>query len=251
MRTYIVTGTSKGLGEAIVRELLQPENELICLSRKENTQLNQEAKEKGVPFTFYSCDVSQNEQVKTILSQIFERHDFSSADSMTLINNAGIVEPIETIGKTDSEALDLNISINLIAPIILTNWFIHAFSDYSIEKIIVNITSGAARNPYHGWAAYCSSKAGLDMFTKTVSIEQNKATHPVKVMAFSPGVMDTEMQGQIRSSSEESFAEVNRFRELDNKGMLRSPEFVANKLIALITNDFNSGAIYDITGFLD
>lgn len=117
--------------------------------------------------------------------------------------------------------------------------------------MIVNISSGAANNPMYGWNTYCSTKAGLDMFTKSVGLEQKEASHPTTILAFSPGVMDTDMQGVIRASDKEDFSAVNKFQHYYQSGELRSPGFVAEKMLDLIlTKDVDNGRIYDIKEFI-
>jgi benzil reductase ((S)-benzoin forming) len=250
MITYIITGVSKGLGESLAQQVMKPNHYLICLSRQKNPKLIDQAEKAGCEIAYYTCDLSDQGAILDVTNQILKETPISRSEKLVLINNAGVVEPIKKIGNTEAGALAQNIQINLIAPMILMNWFIQAFSDKSCEKLVVNISSGAGTNPYHGWAAYCSSKAGLDMFTRTVSLEQEKDPHPTKVMAFSPGVMDTEMQGQIRSTDEGNFSKVSQFREYKEKGQLRTPKLVAGRLLSLLDKGFESGRVYGIQELL-
>lgn len=246
MATYMITGVSKGLGESLAKQLLKPENRLICISRRQNQELLSKAEAAGVTHNFYACDLNETDAIHETLSQIHRDLTFEEEDQLILINNAGVVEPIVRIGEAREADLAQNIKVNLIAPMILSNWFIQSFSSLGIEKTIVNISSGAASNPYDGWASYCSSKAGLDMFTRTVALEQDRTPSPVKMISFSPGIMDTEMQGQIRSSDEAHFSNVEQFRAFKENGHLRSPDLVATKLLELLDNGIESGRIYSI-----
>jgi benzil reductase ((S)-benzoin forming) len=250
MITYIITGVSKGLGESLALQVMKPDHLLICLSRRKNQKFIDQAEKAGCELAYFTCDLNDQNALLDVAGRILKETPISRSQRLVLINNAGVVEPIKKIGKAKAEDLAQNIQVNLIAPIILMNWFIQAFSDHAVPKQVVNVSSGAGTNPYHGWAAYCSSKAGLDMFTRTVAIEQEQEPHPTKVMAFSPGVMDTEMQGQIRASDEGNFSKVNQFRDYKEKGLLRTPELVAGRLLDLLDKGFENGRIYGIQELL-
>ncbi|HSU79450.1 MAG TPA: (S)-benzoin forming benzil reductase [Candidatus Angelobacter sp.] len=250
MITYIITGVSKGLGESLARQVMKPDHLLICLSRRENQKLIDEAREAGCEIVYYTCDLSDQEAIIDVTNRLLKETSISQSERLVLINNAGIVEPIKKIGYAEAGDLAQNIQVNLIAPMILMNWFIQTFSDHPAQKQVANVSSGAGTNPYHGWAAYCSSKAGLDMFTRTIAIEQEHDPRPTEVMAFSPGVMDTEMQGQIRAADEDNFSKVSQFREYKEKGLLRTPELVASRLLDLLDKGFESGRVYSIQELL-
>jgi len=94
----------------------------------------------------------------------------------------------------------------------------------------VNITSGAAERSVYGWSTYGSSKAGLNYFTATTALELSQNNVPHRIVAFSPGVMDTNMQEDIRSSSEDAFADVDKFKQLKEQGQLRGTDVVAKAL---------------------
>ena len=68
-------------------------------------------------------------------------------------------------------------------------------------KRVVSISSGAGKKPYPGWGAYCTAKAGLDMLTRCVGVEQMNQPHPVEIYSIAPGVVDTDMQREIRAAS--------------------------------------------------
>ncbi|WP_191557234.1 (S)-benzoin forming benzil reductase [Metabacillus idriensis] len=246
MNTTIITGASRGLGEAIVKQLLKPEHQIIYLSRSENKELRRLAVENGAILQFVPCDLSNAPHIEAAIPEIFENIDMSAAEKITLINNAGTVDPMKPVGKAEAAELEAHVQLNLIAPMVLSNAFAAETKNIQAEKVVVNISSGAANNPIYGWNAYCSSKAGLDMFTKAFGLEQKQEEHPVTVLSFSPGIMDTDMQGSIRNTQPEDFAEVARFQEYHESGKLRSAEFVASELLKLLNSPFENGRVYDI-----
>jgi benzil reductase ((S)-benzoin forming) len=161
-----------------------------------------------------------------------------------------MVAPMKRVGNAEADELTKHYSLNLLTPVILCQAFAKWVSGFKGKKTIVNISSGAGHKPSKGWSAYCSSKAGLDMFTKVFGLEQMDQKHPITVISFSPGIMDTDMQGEIRTSDKEDFQQVERFQEYHEKGQLRDPDFVAEKLLALLENKLDNGRKYDIKEFL-
>ncbi len=165
-----------------------------------------------------------------------------------MINNAGTVEPIGLIGTIDNAKLTEAVAINLTAPMILSNAFISVLEKFKGQKKIVNISSGAGRNPYEGWGVYCTTKAGLDHFSRVVSLEQEKAEYPVHILSIAPGIIDTGMQETIRASNADDFPLHDRFVDYKRQGHLSSAEETASKLISVIDReDFSKlGPIADI-----
>ncbi|MFL6561290.1 MAG: SDR family NAD(P)-dependent oxidoreductase [Bacillus sp. (in: firmicutes)] len=116
---------------------------------------------------------------------------------------------------------------------------------------VINITPGAAEHPIEGWSVYCSSKAGLNMFTQTAALEQSERNSNNTIIAFSPGVMDTNMQEQIRSTSKEAFKDLDRFKGYEEKNILLPVENVANALVdLLLSKDVDSGKVYNVKDLL-
>ena len=107
--------------------------------------------------------------------------------------------------------MKLAIALNLTAPMILSNAFIMKLKDFEGTKRIVNISSGAGRNAYEGWGTYCTTKAGLDHFSRVVALEQENAEYPVDIVSIAPGIIDTGMQETIRGSKEEAFPLLDQF----------------------------------------
>lgn len=113
--------------------------------------------------------------------------------------------------------------------------------------MIVNVTSGAADHPIRGWNVYGATKAAMNMHTRVAGLEQEHAADSHKIIAFSPGIMDTEMQGTIRSADEKAFSEIDQFVSFKTNGELRQPAQVAETLVNLILNKhLINGRIYSV-----
>ncbi|MBI9034286.1 MAG: (S)-benzoin forming benzil reductase [Bacteroidales bacterium] len=246
MNAYIITGASRGLGAAISKQLIDDHSLVIALSRTVNQELISLAEENNVPFHFLNFDLADIENIPSLMTQIFEIINAFEIEKIALINNAGILDPMMPIEKVKPKDLQMHMNINLVAPMLLSSEFIRYTSRWQCEKTIFNISSGAAHNPYFGWAAYCSSKAGLNMFTQVAAEEQYSAINPVKIIAFAPGVIETDMQKQIRSVNEKDFKRKEKFVNLKNSGALLKTKDVARVIIQNIFNqDFPQGAIID------
>ncbi|MCG7344499.1 SDR family NAD(P)-dependent oxidoreductase [Sporosarcina sp. ACRSL] len=237
MNITIVTGASKGIGYELMKQLKEKGDKVIGIARS-----NPNGDEDLI-----IADLSKTDRLTGMITSILEEN-LSIATSFTLINNAGTVEPIGFIGSIDESKLTDALAVNLTAPMILSNAFIAALEKFEGRKRIVNISSGAGRKPYEGWGVYCTTKAGLDHFSRVVSIEQEKTEFPVEIVSIAPGIIDTGMQETIRSSNAEDFPLLERFIDYKEHGYLSSAAETANKLIAVVEmeNFKNIGPIADL-----
>jgi benzil reductase ((S)-benzoin forming) len=250
MKYYIITGTSRGLGEAIAKELLNKGNSIFCISRIRNEKLIGLAKELKVDLEYISFDLSQVDNIDSLMRKLFMKINRTKVESLTLINNAGVLAPIKPIELCTSEEIITNTHINMTAPMLLSSNFISLAEDIKVDKQIINISSGAGKKPYFGWSNYCSSKAGIDLFTRCIGLEQAKKEYPVRIISFSPGTIDTEMQQEIRMTAKENFQDIERFISFKEEGKLLAPEVVARYVLQIMDNkEIRNGELLDIKQF--
>ena len=226
MNYYYLTGTGKGIGKALALLLLEnPQNYVLGLSR--NNELKHER------FEFIPLDLSDFRNVSE-----FQFIDIQDAEKISLINNAGIIGDIKHVGTADNFSIYQTFMVNSIAPAVLMNNFIKAYQDVPVEKVILNVSSGAGRHAIESWSTYCASKAALDTYSQVANLEQNlhKKSSSVKVFSVAPGIVDTQMQNQIRAVDANDFSGVERFIEYKNKGELQSPEKTAELLNRILQN---------------
>ena len=240
MDIVIVTGASKGIGFELSKQLKAKGKKVIGIARTVPEDAD----------TFVSADLSDTDHLDKLILSIFEEN-IEIATSFTLINNAGMVDPIGLIGAVQAEVIAKAIAVNLTAPILISNAFISGLQNFGGTKRIVNISSGAGRKPYEGWGTYCTTKAGLDHFTRVVALEQTNAKYPVEIVAVAPGIIDTGMQETIRASGADEFPLLAQFIDYKEQGLLNSAEQTAQKLIEFMENeDFKAvGPIVDIRNF--
>lgn len=224
MNYYFITGTSKGLGKALTELVLEDaSNYVYGISRTNNISHKN--------FTFIALDLSNLSEVKN-----FKFPTISDATKIVLINNAGIVGDIKHIGNLDNEKIISTYSINLISPTILTNLFISSFSS-TIKKQIINISSGAGHSPIDGWSVYCATKAGLDMFSLVLQEEINANKLNIKTINLAPGIIDTNMQDEIRRADEANFTNIKHFVEYKNNGDLAHPTTTAKQVMIFLLDE--------------
>ena len=96
--------------------------------------------------------------------------------------------------------------------------------------VLLNISSGAGRRAYAGWSSYCASKAAVDRLSEVVALEE---AGRLRVHAVAPGVVESNMQAQVRGASMEQFPEVEKFRTLHRTGALATPEAAGRDLLRL------------------
>jgi benzil reductase ((S)-benzoin forming) len=216
---FFITGTSKGIGKALALELLQLQyNKVFGISR--GLSIHHEH------YVHFYIDLSDADVVSG-----FRFPDLTDATSVYLINNAGTLGEVGYSGKIQNEKIKETFTVNIISPAVLMNKFIEKFAKVQGKKVILNISSGAARKPIDGWSNYCASKAALDMLSETVQQECTIAGNGFRIFSIYPGVVDTAMQEQIRSAAERDFSTVEKFREYKESGELQHAEVVARKIL--------------------
>lgn len=237
MDIIIITGASKGIGRQLVSQFNQTGAIVYGMARTNPEKMD----------SMFEVDLADTARAIAILEGVLKQHK-EEASSITLINNAGMVEPIGLVGALDAQQIEQAIKVNLTAPIHLMNTFIDTLKDFKGTKKILNISSGAGRKEYEGWGIYCTTKAGLDHFSRVVAVEQKKASYPTGIVSIAPGIIDTGMQETIRASTEKKFPHLKRFEALKRQGQLSSAHETAEKLVQFVneTDFLTTETIADI-----
>ncbi|ANU28141.1 SDR family NAD(P)-dependent oxidoreductase [Planococcus versutus] len=224
---YIITGASKGIGLEWSKQLTEQGHLVIGIARTQPEYFPSNY--------FLSTDLTQLDQIETVIEKALALVT-KDIDGIVLVNNAGTVEPIGFAHTNSADKVSQSIVLNLTAPMLLCGAFINQLKNNSVKKKIVNISSGAGRNPYEGWSAYCAGKAGLDHFSLCIDAENKD----VKVVSVAPGIIDTGMQEIIRQSDVADFPLIEKFMDYKKNGLLSSPEETAHLLTKMTQRvDFN------------
>ncbi|WP_440894837.1 (S)-benzoin forming benzil reductase [Amphibacillus sp. Q70] len=251
MKYAVVTGTSKGFGASIAERLLKAGVNVVGIARNQNQQLNQVADESRVSYQHFTCNLTDVDRLDRIFEKINDQVFKKDTELVYLINNAATVNPIDIATKHTIEAVQAHMQLNLIAPIITTALVLKRAKHCGIKTIITNISSGAADRSTYGWSAYGASKAGLNRYTNTVALEQKELGTKHKVILFNPSIMDTNMQGDIRSASPESFQAVDQFKQYKEDNQLSDTSDVAEVLVDILMDEEKiiNGKYYQIKDY--
>lgn len=232
MHYYFITGSSSGIGKALALALLEEDNTVVYgISRTQSINHRN--------YKHVALDLSSQAAVIA-----FRFPNLVSPNRVVLVNNAGTLGTVTHLGELDSQEIAGALNVNLVAPTILANAFMATYKLADSTKLIINITSGAATSPYDGWSVYCTGKAGIDMLSRVAAHEQQLGKkHPTTILAIAPGVVDTAMQNQLRSTDSKGFSRKQKFVDLKAKNQLYPPEAVAQRLVEIIKNPAQVGDV--------
>jgi benzil reductase ((S)-benzoin forming) len=257
-RLAIITGTTKGLGAALYAQAVSRAGKasdvadvvdvVVALSRdaapKENTTKN---------IGYFQADFAQPDLSLKAIQQAFAWVATLNIrfDDAILFNNAGVAEPvmpaINLAVDAGAAALSNHFAVNVISPMLLSSAFSLATKNLAGKRTVVHISSGAAKRPMAGWAAYCASKAALEMTGGVAALEAATNDPSLAICSLAPGVIDTPMQERIRGLSADKFVDVARFQQMHETGQLRTAEAVATDIYsAFEQNLLVNGGLLDI-----
>jgi len=165
------------------------------------------------------------------------------------VSNAGTVSPIGPASRKEPSEVIANLNINVTSAILFISEAVRQFQNQPCRKTVVQITSGAALREYFGWSLYCSAKAGMETFFRTVALEQQAEPYPFRAISIEPGIVDTDMQGSIRSASEQDFPDLQRFLEFQKAGALRPAAEVAQLVLKIVQQESGSGVRRSVRDF--
>ncbi|MBD3628613.1 SDR family NAD(P)-dependent oxidoreductase [Cyclobacterium sp.] len=237
---YIITGASKGLGKALSDLLKVDKNNLVI-------GIARSPLKSGANFTGISLDLGNTDQLMDKMDEILPEGPFKK---VVLVNNAGWIGEIAHTGYLAPTSIRDIYQVNVIAPALLMNAFMKKYDHHPGEKMIINVSSGAAGKVTDGWSGYSASKAALNQMTAVAQQESDLKNRGFRLFALSPGIIDTPMQETIRSAPEESFSSLSKFKTFKSEGALSTPEAIAKKVVYLITNHWEfSGVLQDVRNF--
>ncbi len=227
MITFYITGTSSGIGKALAEQALQIEDSMVY-------GFSRSCSIEHPNYKHTAIDLSNTQEV---LNTNFEKH--SDAYKIVLINNAGIIGDVKPIGELNNESIVKVFNLNTICPAILTNKFIQCYKNSDVQMVIINISSGAGRHSIESWGTYCASKAAVDMFSQVHQAESGFDNPKLRIFSIAPGIVDTNMQQQVRSVDSKDFPHLEKFIGYKTKGQLTSTEVVAKKILDVVDKPEN------------
>jgi hypothetical protein len=238
----VVTGHTRGLGAALAQTLLARGIAVLGVARTRHASQAQPASHApdaslrarfGDAFDEAEVDLANTAQLTQWLAGDTLSRFLAGAERAFLLNNAGTVQPIGPAGLQAPAEVAQAVALNVAAPLMLSSAFAAASVDVP-DRRIAHVSSGAARNAYAGWSVYCATKAALDHHARAVTLDGELG---LRIASVAPGVVDTDMQAQIRGADDARFPSRQRFVELERTGQLSSPAQAAQRFVDYLLSD--------------
>jgi 3-oxoacyl-[acyl-carrier protein] reductase len=205
--TILISGGSRGLGQAIVSSLLQDDAQVATFSRKATPFIEQAERDFSERFYYRPLDASDNLALREFVREVHRR--FGRVDA--LINNAAVaVDGVLALAR--EEDLQRMLDINLKAALILAKECSRLMLHQG-QGSIVNIASIIAERGFSGLVGYAATKAG--MIGMTHSLARELGPRNIRVNALAPGYLETEMS---QSLDEQRRAQIVRRTPLGRLG---------------------------------
>ncbi len=222
MKLFMITGGSRGLGQALCEQFEIRGYKILEFSR-------------SAPYEYSVwIDLANPEASRLAVAKAIGSLHPSQLQELIVINNAGTLEPIgPTSGKLYSDLMQ-NMNTNFVSAVIVLTEIIAKFQAAACRKVIANISSGAALKGRAGWSLYCAAKAGMENFMRALALEQQTQPQPFIPINIDPGIIDTEMQALIRETSPSDFPDVELFVQRKDQGLLVPPAKVAAAVIRIL-----------------
>jgi benzil reductase ((S)-benzoin forming) len=244
MNTHLtlITGASRGLGLAMAEQRLARGDVVVAMARRDSVAVAGPGK-----LLSWRLDLSDPQAAASRLQQWLQTQSGEAFASVSLINNAAVITPPAPLSQTSDAALSQALRVGLEAPVLLTAAFLRATAAWTMPRKVLLISSGLGRRAMAGAASYCAIKAGMDHLARGVALEEERLPHGARIVSLAPGVIDTDMQVQLRGADPALFPDREKFVGLQQAGQLDSPATAASKVLKYLDHaDFGSQPVADV-----
>ena len=195
-RTAIVTGASRGIGEAIAKGFSQAGADVVLVSRTISSlqrlarEIEEHSGRRAIPI---AADIGSPDEIQQAVEEILK----ISPRIDILVNNAGISPVLKHAEQMDLKEWEQIVRVNLTGTFLFSQAVGRAMIQQRSGKIINMVSVGAVVG-FPRMAAYCVTKAGILELTKVLAIEWAK--HNIQVNAIGPAYIETELTKGMRES---------------------------------------------------
>lgn len=244
MKISIITGASRGLGLAMAQQRLDSGYRVLAIARA-TPPVEHPALEA------WRADLADAAPVAARLEAWLAAQPAADVTAVELINNAGVISRLAPLDGVAADDLANALRVGLEAPLLLSAAFLRATAGWAASRKLLLISSGLGRRAMAGSASYCTAKAGMDHLARAVALEQQALQaaggNGARVCSLAPGVIDTDMQVQLRSADAAAFPERSRFEALKTGGALDSAATAAAKCLRVLDrDDFGANPVADV-----
>ncbi len=224
-RLAVVTGAARGIGRAIVLELLRQGRQVagLDLNAEQLGEMEEVVKGEGFEVITLCVDITNTEQLTDTLNSLIEEHGGIGI----LVNNAGITRD-RLMMQMDDDDYDKVMAVNLRAAFIATRIAVRSMVRNKFGRI-VSMSSVAGVMGQAGSANYAASKAGLIGMTKSIAREVGKKN--VTANCIAPGFIMTDMTAKLPDAVKEAAKNIIPVRKFG------TPEDVARAIAFLAGDD--------------
>lgn len=236
----IVTGHSRGLGAAIANILLARDIAVLGISRHGNAALTERYPQR---LDEVALDLADSAALARWLEKESLAGLMNGTDTLLLVNNAGLLAPVGPLPSQPPASIAQSLACNIGAALMLAAAAAHVAAGKGNLRIL-HLSSGAGRNAIPGWSVYGAGKAALDHHARAVATD---ASPGIRICSLAPGVIDTDMQTEIRATPPENFPLRARFEQLKVNGGLARPEDCAARIVEfLLSPGFGETPVADL-----
>ena len=248
-RTALITGASRGIGQAIAQDYAQEGANLVLSASNEAAlqRVKSELDEFGVDVSYYVADLSLQSDIERLFAHAVQHHPKLDV----VVNNAGV-----HLGKPFTEhtmeEFDRLMKINVYAVFQLTQLAVRHMQKLGRGKVI-NISSTAGKWESMNQAAYNTSKHAVVGLSKCVALENAK--NGINVNTICPGIVETDIirNAQARVVEDSGISAEQFTEQVENQipiGRMLQPDEVANIAVYLASgeSDGMTGQTITISG---
>lgn len=206
MKTIVVTGDSRGLGNEICKELLKRGYRVIGISRKASEKVIEMQGIYGELYNHIDFDLSEPERIKDLYIDFLK----PQGPIYGLVNNAAIAYD-DIVTNAQIEPLERMFRVNVYSPILLTKYVIRDMLLHNTQGSIVHISSVSAHTGYKGLSMYAATKGALEAFSRAVAREFG--IKKIRSNCVAPGFMETDMSRSLAEEDKKRIYQRNSLRE--------------------------------------
>lgn len=232
-KTAILTGTSRGIGLALARVLLDRDWRVLGLARRFAPIVDDR-------YTHLTADLGDLGSLQALAREhLVPALTRPGLQRVAVINNAAMIGSLSWLRAADPQHLGQMFAVNAAAPMYLMGLASGEVSETARLRI-VNISSGAAHMPLPGLSDYGATKAALRLAGRTLAAELERSGRQPReaaVLSYEPGLVDTAMQEEARGASPEDFPALEAFQRFAAEGQLHAPQDVVGEILVFLDSD--------------
>jgi len=238
-KVAIVTGSSRGLGQAIAVGLAEAGADIVGVSRNPQIETERMVKNNGVEFLWIEMDILKSDDINMIIKKTVEK--FGKVD--ILVNNAGTIRRGPAIDFSEEDWDDV-LNLNLKKVFLLSQAFAKQIISQKTKGKIINIASMLSFQGGINVTSYTASKHGVLGLTRILANEW--AAYDINVNAIAPGYMATELTEALRKDKKRNAEILSRIPS----GRWGKPEDLKGAAVFLASDasDYVTAAVIPVDG---